>query len=112
MKIKGETYETIKRAVNALIESMGGAEKVKAFYAKTLPAELPDIRKRNRMLWDLWSSAERSLLYDDTHPAFAQGHWIRVCPQVPGWNLYADRTIYDTHVLTALCKIGAELGIV
>ena len=117
MKIKGEKFETIKRAVTALVESMGGAAKVKEFYNKTLgmaaATSVGSVTSvENRMLWDLWATAERSLLYDDKHPCFANGRWIRVCPQVPNWSriLWADN-VNDIHILTALRVIGNELGL-
>ena len=110
MKINGKKYETMKGAIKSLVEHMGGAESVKAFYARTLPAELAEQRKITRMVWDLWTTAERSILYHDDHPGFAQGHWMRVCPQVPGFSVYTDG-VNDVHIETAIRKIGAELGI-
>ena len=98
------------RAVKSLVESMGGTESVKTFYSKTLPPDLPEHRKQTRMIWDLWARAERSLLYDDNHPGFAQGHWVRVVPQEPGWNIYTDG-VNDVHIETALRRIANNLGL-
>ena len=100
----------MRRAIKALVESMGGSVKVKEFYAKTLPAEIGEHRQQTRMVWDLWATAERSLLYDDTHPAFVGGHWLRVVQHLPGWNIYTDG-VNDVHIETALRRIAADLGL-
>jgi hypothetical protein len=111
MKINGRKYDTMKRAMTALVESMGGAIAVKELYVvKLLATGIDEHRKQTRMVWDLWSTAERSLLYDDTHPGFVKGHWVRVVQHLPGWSVYTDG-VNDVHIETALRKIGAELGI-
>ncbi len=101
MKITGTKYDTMRAAMRAVIERAGGTAAVKAAYADKTPG---------RMLWDLWHVAERNLRYDDAHPAYAGGHWTRVYPYNPSFDVYSDN-VNDQHILTALTKIGKEAGL-
>ncbi len=101
MRIKAQQYDTMRVALKAVVDHAGGAEAVRKQYAtKTM----------GRLLWDLWHVAEDNLRYDDTHPGFANGHWPRVFPHNPSFDLYANG-VNDSHIETALRKIGKELGL-
>jgi hypothetical protein len=102
MKIVGSKYETMKAAMRAVVEYAGGPAPVKAAYAKL---------SSGRMLWDLWHAASRNLLYDDSHPMFANGRCSRVHPHEPHFDLWSD-DVNDRHIETALKHIGRELGLV
>lgn len=102
MKINQHDYVIMFHAVKAVVENAGGPQPIKDRYAdKTV----------RRMLWDVWHAADNNLRYDDTHPGFAKGLWPRVHPQYPGFDLYANG-LNDSHIETALHKIGKELGLV
>ncbi len=105
MKINGTKYATMTAAMRAVVETAGGAARVREHFAASGLTTL-------RMLWDVWNGADRNLRYDDSHPAFASGQWTRAYPQDAGFNLYADPSVNDTHIETALKKIGRELGLV
>lgn len=105
MKLDQTTYNKIKVAVKAVVEHAGGPQAVKAEYQQQNLTE-------RRMLWDVFRFASRNLQYDDTHPAFSQGMWTRVCPYDPHFNVYADRSVKDDHIFTALKRIGKELGLI
>ncbi len=102
MKIKGSIYEKMRAAMRAVVETAGGPAAVKAAYAG---------QTEGRMLWDVWHSADRNLRYGDDHPGFSQGHWTRVHPQDASFDVYADPTVMDSHILTALKAIGRGFGL-
>jgi hypothetical protein len=104
MKIQGEVLDKMRAAMKAAAEHYG----VEAFKKAYAGAEFSE----NRMLWDLWNLAHDNLRYDDTHPGFTSGSWPRVIPQDTSFKLYDDRTLNDSHVLTALRLIGKELGLI
>jgi predicted 2-oxoglutarate/Fe(II)-dependent dioxygenase YbiX len=105
MKIQGQTYDTMHAAMKAAVEHLGGPAKVQGLRAQNTWTE-------GRLLWHVWEIANRSLRYDDAHPAFASGTWTRVCPQQPGFDLYSDDTIYDSHIESALRKIAKDIRLI
>ena len=101
MKITGTKYAKMHAGMRAAVDYAGGPAAVKAAYAAVTPG---------RMLWDLWHSVSRCLLYDDAHPGFARGLWPRFIPHDPSFDIYSDDA-NDSHILTALKKIGREFGL-
>jgi len=62
-------------------------------------------------LWNLFHRVMRDRQYDDTHPGFAQGLWIRVLPHADRFWLdrfYKDADLTDDHIATALRKIARD----
>ena len=62
-------------------------------------------------LWRLFHKIMRDRQYDDTHPGFAQGLWVRVLPCSDRFWLdrfYKDADLNDDHIATALRKIARE----
>jgi transposase len=103
MKIKGTKYATMLDAMRAVVDDYGGPSAVKAAQAERQWTDMA-------VLWNLWHVCQRNLSYDDTHPAFAQGVWKRIIPQNTAFDMYSDDD-NDTHLATALRKIGRELGL-
>lgn len=95
----------MRAAFKAAVEHLGGPAGVQTLRTKNSWTE-------TRLLWDIWEIANRSLRYDDAHPAFANGTWTRVCPQQPGFDLYSDDTIYDSHIESVLRKIAKEIRVI
>ena len=102
MKLTQPTYEIMFTAMKAVVEHCGGVTAVRTHYTEK------DLSS-TRMLWDLWHVAQRNLQFEDSHPGFEQKHWTRITPCVKGFNLYGDPTTKDSHIETALRKIGKEL---
>lgn len=100
MKIKQELYEKMKTAMELMINSFGGSQKINERFAN---------KSRITKLWSIWNAASFDLMYDDTHPAYRKKQ--RVVPYEEGFNVYNDDDINDSHIETALKKIGTELGI-
>lgn len=103
MKIKGTKYATMLAAMRAVVDSYGGPVAAKAIQADRQWSDMA-------LLWSLWHVCQRNLSYDDNHPAFQQGHWKRIIPQNTAFDMYSDGD-NDTHLATALRKIGRELGL-
>jgi hypothetical protein len=101
MKINGVKYDTMKNAMQAVVNHFGGASAVKEFYKH---------KTSDGMLWALWHITSDNMRYDDTHPNFRFGLWTRIIPQNPSFDMYSDNH-NDVHIATALRKIGKELGI-
>jgi hypothetical protein len=100
-KIHGAKYATMLAGMRAVVEYYGGPAEILATYADG---------NVTRMLWSLWNRVDENLRYDDSHPAFQSGHWQRILPPNPSFDMYSDGD-NDTHILTALKRIGRELGI-
>jgi hypothetical protein len=102
--IQGYTYDVMKTAIKSVIEQYGGPAQVVEKYKKS------DLSP-TRMLWDLWNEANQNLRYDDSHPAFASGHWTRSHPHNPNFNIYSDPNVKDANILTALRSICTSFGL-
>ena len=101
MKITNQQLETMRNAMRAVVEHLGGVEKVKAAFSDFTP---------RRMLWDIWHKAEVNLRYDDSHPFFVGGRWERMVPHNPSFATDLNY-LKGCHIETALAKIGREFGL-
>jgi hypothetical protein len=84
------------------------------YYGGKLPPFYTTSQSPNRweaMMWKVWNKASDDMMYDDSHPWFQNGRWHRIVPHNPGFNLYLDPTLNDSHIGTAIYKIGKELGL-
>jgi hypothetical protein len=102
MKINGTKYDTMFHGMQAVVKHLGGPVAVKATF---------EALTERRMLWDLWHTVDKDLRYDDAHPNFQSGGWIRVIPQNPTFDVFSDG-VNDAHIETTLRRIGQELGII
>lgn len=104
MKIKGARYEELKEGVRAIL-AHHGLDQLKQHYKE---ANYPE----SSMMWELLNQALYDFENDDTHPAYRKGGRTRIVPcKAREWNLYADG-VNDSHIETALRKIGKELGLI
>lgn len=104
MKIKGQLYQEMKECIRLVIDFFGGPIKVVA------------LAKDSDMLavclmWDLWNLVSDNKQLEADHPMFRGGR-PRIHPYDPNFNIYADETINDDHIQTALMKIGRELNVI
>lgn len=107
MRVKPQKYEKIKNAIRAVADHYGPAN-VKADVGKEVNGKpLTPMG----MMWALFTVADRNMRYDDTHPHFQSGRWVRIIPTDPSFDMYSDGD-NDQHLATALKKIGKELGLI
>lgn len=102
MRMTAKTYEIVRAAIRAVVENYGGPTAVRKAYANL---------STERMLWDTWNLASFDLRNDDDHPFYTSGKHKRVCAYVPGFDVYREG-LNDTHIATALRKIGRELELI
>ena len=95
MKMSKERYEQLRAAIEVIAD----------YYHLTAPLYSG---KFMGLMWELHTIATNNLQYSDDHPLFADGSWRRLVPTVPGYRIYVDG-LKDTHIATALRKIGKEL---
>jgi len=103
MKIPETTYNVLLEAISAIVDHEGGAIAVKRSFSMDGLSEL-------RMMWYLYHIATRNIMYDDTHPLYKNGSWIRAYPYQPNWNIYS-LGVNDDHIDTALRKICRDLDL-
>lgn len=111
MKIPETTYNTLLGAIGAIVDHKGGAIVIRrSFTIRGLSVSHSQAVPSSelRMLWDLYHIATRNIMYDDTHPLYQNGTWVRIYPYQPNWNIYS-LGINDTHIETALRRIGKKL---
>lgn len=110
LKMTEARYNQLRDAIRAVADYYG-PQKV----CSGSLFDNPKIKDKNRALrWKLFDHAIRQLSYDDTHPAFANGTWDRIVPNVPGFSVhvyYDAESLNDDHIDTALRHIMSELGL-
>jgi len=87
MKIKQEDYTQLKNGIACLVE-YNGLGLVQAYYKQLIQCDTVE-DKKVRLMWDLMRLANLSSYVNGT--------------------LY--QYLHDTHITTALLKIGSELNI-
>lgn len=61
-------------------------------------------------MWRLLSIVSRNRAYDDEHPAFASGHWVRVLPfDGRAYTWYYVNGANDDHVAALLHRVRRKL---
>jgi hypothetical protein len=100
MKISTPHYNQVKAAMEACLE----------YFGRDAMDALIEIRNEKVALWQLYSHTMNQLLYDDSHPLFADGHCPRLAPYDREFIQY-PAGINDDHIWTMLKRIGKELGI-
>lgn len=104
MKMTKTRYSLLKAAMRAVAE----------YYGPAVLIEYAEARNEKQMIWLLHLKATDQLQYDDTHPFFVNGTWQRIYPHQPGFKMYTDdngASLNDTHIGTAIFRIGRELGL-
>lgn len=108
-------FAQVRAGMKAAIESAGGPKRVSEHYRT-------NGLSCNRMLYDLFWQANFDLRYDDTHPSYSDGQIevngvmqprkarTRLVPHEPTYAAEMDKLL-DSHILTAITKIGKEFGI-
>lgn len=102
MKMDRAKYETIKKAIAAVVQRISRNEALLGIISNN-PRPMG-------VMWQLFEYASHNIQYDDNHPGFATGQWPRVYPTVPGFNLYSGG-LNDDHIDTALKSISKELDL-
>ena len=100
MKMPPELYASLRDDIIA------HAEVTPSLLARPLGPETPMVT-----LWILFHRVMRDRQFDDTHPAFAGGHWTRVLPYSDRFWLdrfYKDADLNDDQIATALRKIARD----
>lgn len=101
MKMSPSTYEEIKTGIRAVVNFLG-QDNVRA---------ARDDTSTQSMMWQLFILAEFDYRNDDSHPAYVKGR-ARVVPfKAFNWSPY-NEGLKDSHIETALMKIGRELDLI
>ena len=104
MRIKGTRYQELKEGVRAILDHHG-LDQLEEHYKKANYSV-------TSMMWELLNQVLYDFENDDSHPAYAKCGRTRIVPyKGREWNLYADG-VNDSHIETALKKIGKELGLI
>lgn len=100
MRIDGTTYQTMRDAMRDVLA-----------YAQS-HGMFPSGAITSRELWSLWNTTCDQLQYDDSHPGFTRGIWVRIVPCNPTPVRVMLRDTNDNHQRTAMRRIAGELGLI
>jgi len=101
MKMSQVRYEQLKNGIRTIADHLGPQNC----------RDFAEDRNGCQLMWALYHKLTNQLQYNDNHPCFANGTWVRLVPHDENFQSYDDNgvTLHDTHIETALKLIRKEL---